>query len=327
MKNISKYWLLFMIAAMSATSCSDDDNEKVVMPDPDPTTLGWVKQATEFGTLPEYISVYKSPTELEGMKAIAFIAVADMSKANFATIGDQIYSKTPNQIWQAEQQKYPIIMNGGYFVMGAGKSVSLLCREGEVLAVNSQEEIRSQKSYYPTRGIFQLSKNGSFSTYWAYTTADGVTYTYEEPSPNKSGYEPQPIPSAYFPARGVKLNAETAIGGGPILLKDGNVRNTFTEELFDEESGVAPENYHPRTAIGVTANNKVVFFVCEGRSVTEGVKGMNMAMIANVLKSLGCVDAMNLDGGGSTCMLVNGQPVIKPSAGAQRAITTAVALK
>ena len=36
-------------------------------------------------------------------------------------------------------------MNGGYFVMGAGKSVSLLCREGEVLAVNSQEEIRSQK--------------------------------------------------------------------------------------------------------------------------------------------------------------------------------------
>lgn len=145
MKNISKYWLLFMIAAMSATSCSDDDNEKVVMPDPDPTTLGWVKQATEFGTLPEYISVYKSPTELEGMKAIAFIAVADMSKANFATIGDQIYSKTPNQIWQAEQQKYPIIMNGGYFVMGAGKSVSLLCREGEVLAVNSQEEIRSQK--------------------------------------------------------------------------------------------------------------------------------------------------------------------------------------
>ena len=101
MKNISKYWLLFMIAAMSATSCSDDDNEKVVMPDPDPTTLGWVKQTTEFGTLPEYISVYKSPSELEGMKAIAFIAVADMSKANFATIGDQIYSKTPNQIWQA----------------------------------------------------------------------------------------------------------------------------------------------------------------------------------------------------------------------------------
>ena len=68
----------------------------------------------------------------------------------------------------------------------------------------------------------------------AYTTTDGVTYTYEQPSPNKSGYEPQPAPSAYFPTRGVKLNAETAIGGGPILLKDGSVRNTFIEELFDE---------------------------------------------------------------------------------------------
>ena len=57
------------------------------------------------------------------------------------------------------------------------------------------------------------------------------------------------------------------------------------------------------------------------------IRDRNMAMMANILKSLGCVDAMNLDGGGSTCMLVNGQPVIKPSAGAQRAITTAVALK
>lgn len=327
MRNILKLWLLLASVAMSMASCSDDDNEKVITPEPDPTTLGWIKQSTEFGTLPEYLSVYKSPTELEGMKAIAYIAVADMSKATFAVMGDQVYSKTPNQIWKDEQQQYPIIMNGGYFVMGAGKSVSLLCRDSQVLAVNSQEEIRSAKSYYPTRGIFQLAKNGIFSTDWAYTTLDGVTYVYDQPSPNKSGYEPQPRPGAYFPTTGMKLNAASAIGGGPILLKNGSVRNTFVEELFDEESGVAPESYHPRTAIGVTANNKVIFFVCEGRSVTEGVKGMNMAMIANVLKSLGCVDAMNLDGGGSTCMLINGQPVIKPSAGAQRAITTAVALK
>ena len=80
-----------------------------------------------------------------------------MSKANFATIGDLIYSKTPNQIWQAEQQKYPIIMNGGYFVMGAGKSVSLLCREGEVLAVNSQEEI-SKKLLPDTRYLSVVKK-------------------------------------------------------------------------------------------------------------------------------------------------------------------------
>ena len=75
MKNISKYWLLFMIAAMSATSCSDDDNEKVVMPDPDPTTLGWVKQTTEFGTLPEYISVYKSPSELPTIFTRIFLLI------------------------------------------------------------------------------------------------------------------------------------------------------------------------------------------------------------------------------------------------------------
>lgn len=35
---------------------------------------------------------------------------------------------------------------------------------------------------------------------------------------------------------------------------------------------------------------------------------------------------MNLDGGGSSCMLVNGQETIKPSDGAQRSVTTAVAI-
>ena len=58
MKNISKYWLLFMIAAMSATSCSDDDNEKVVMPDPDPTTLG-IKDPNQTSIIRTNIQVHR----------------------------------------------------------------------------------------------------------------------------------------------------------------------------------------------------------------------------------------------------------------------------
>ncbi|MCS2968966.1 phosphodiester glycosidase family protein [Bacteroides ovatus] len=100
-----------------------------------------------------------------------------------------------------------------------------------------------------------------------------MTYTYEQPSPNKSGYEPQPAPSAYFPTRGVKLNAETAIGGGPILLKDGSVRNTFIEELLRRKWSCSRKVIIIQEPLSEgNSNNKVIFFVCEGRSVTEGVK-------------------------------------------------------
>ena len=58
----------------------------------------------------------------------------------------------------------------------------------------------------------------------------------------------------------------------------------------------------PRTAIGYTADKKMILFVCEGRNMTEGVSGLTTADVAKVMKDLGCTEALNLDGGGSSCM-------------------------
>ena len=92
-------------------------------------------------------------------------------------------------------------------------------------------------------------------------------------------------------------------------------------------SGISPDSNQPRTAIGVTADNKMVFFVCEGREMTTGVKGLTTEDVANVLLDLGCVEAINLDGGGSSCMLVNGKETIKGSDGSQRSVASTVMLK
>lgn len=83
----------------------------------------------------------------------------------------------------------------------------------------------------------------------------------------------------------------------------------------------------PRTAIGSTADKKMILFVCEGRNMTAGVAGLTTGDVANVMKSLGCTEALNLDGGGSSCMLVNGNETIKGSDGKQRKVLTAVGLK
>ena len=108
-------------------------------------------------------------------------------------------------------------------------------------------------------------------------------------------------------------------------VKDGKVVNSYEAELFLSDVGCTANN--PRTAAGVTADGHLVLFVCEGRNMTEGVAGFTTAEVAAVMKDLGCVDAINLDGGGSSCMLVCGKETIKPSDGEQRAVASTLIIK
>ncbi len=75
---------------------------------------------------------------------------------------------------------------------------------------------------------------------------------------------------------------------------------------------------HPRSAIGVTADNKVILLALDGRqSYTTGV---STAKLGEIMKRLGCVNAMNLDGGGSTTLSVRGIIVNSPSDAYQRSV-------
>ena len=62
-----------------------------------------------------------------------------------------------------------------------------------------------------------------------------------------------------------------------------------------------------RTAVGVRADGKIVLFVCDGRITAS--KGATITELAAIMKGLGCVDAVNFDGGGSTAMVVMGNRV------------------
>lgn len=86
-----------------------------------------------------------------------------------------------------------------------------------------------------------------------------------------------------------------ALGAGPMLLTGGVVR-----EFGERQRRVR----HPRSAVGVTADGRVVWLAVDGR--TEPAAGMTFAETATVLAALGCRDALNLDGGGSTTLWVAG---------------------
>ena len=88
-------------------------------------------------------------------------------------------------------------------------------------------------------------------------------------------------------------------------------RNKITNEEELKFTGKAINDKHPRTAMGYTKDGKLIILVVEGRN--NIAHGATLQQEAQILKDLGCWEALNLDGGGSSCMLVNGKETIKPS--------------
>ncbi len=100
-------------------------------------------------------------------------------------------------------------------------------------------------------------------------------------------------------------NVNHIISGGPYLIKNGDVYVDMTAQKLASIGG-----RNPRTAIGYTADNHLIMLTADGR---EGASiGLTLMELANLMKELGCVNAMNLDGGGSTVMYIKGQVVNKP---------------
>ena len=95
------------------------------------------------------------------------------------------------------------------------------------------------------------------------------------------------------------------ISGGPYLVKDGEI---FVDMTAQKLGCIGGRN--PRTAIGYTKDNHIIMITADGR---EGSSiGLTLNELAYLMQSLGCVNAMNLDGGGSTVMYVDGNIVNKP---------------
>lgn len=116
-------------------------------------------------------------------------------------------------------------------------------------------------------------------------------------------------------------NVVEAIGGGPRLVRDGRVCVEVKEERFADSFA---SRRHPRTGVGLKGNT-VFLVTVDGRQPGYS-EGMTLYEFAQLFVDLGCTDAMNLDGGGSTAMVVRNRLVNSPSGGAERAVVNALAL-
>ena len=112
------------------------------------------------------------------------------------------------------------------------------------------------------------------------------------------------------------------IGAGPRLVKDGRVYVTAAEEKFPNDIS---KGRAPRSAVGVTIYGDYIFAVVDGRQAHS--RGCTLEEWAEILaKKFGAYNAINLDGGGSTELIVKDSLVNRPSDGRERQVASALVI-
>jgi len=114
---------------------------------------------------------------------------------------------------------------------------------------------------------------------------------------------------------GLEAPVEMAAGGSEALLREG--------QATVPDDPKAPR--HPRTAVGFNGR-QIMLVTVDGRQKGWSA-GMTMYELARLMRSLGCQEALNLDGGGSTTAWVRGRVMNRPSDGHERLIANVVLVR
>ena len=289
---------------------------------------GWKYSSILSSAYRQAMQVYTFDTIFENIKTRAFCVAWD-SKAgilDFKPVQHNPGQKT-SSFFTSEPSAIACI-NGGYF--GGGQSYSTVKYNNQVLAPNIKSVNRNlngtSTAYYPTRASFGIFPDGKPSLGWIYHEGaqHQIIYKYPAPSPNAEGNDPQPVPGNHFPQGGEVWNVTSAIGGSPVLLYNDEIKITDKEELISVNN-LSPR---PRSAIGYNKDGIIMMIAVEGDNASAGYLGLNLPQLARMLKTLSLSYAMNLDGGGSTSLVINNQLMVRPGDnGNERSVVSAIVLR
>jgi exopolysaccharide biosynthesis protein len=115
--------------------------------------------------------------------------------------------------------------------------------------------------------------------------------------------------------------ATSIVGGGPQLIRNGRV------EITNAAEKILPSfvsDLHPRTAVARLRSGQILLVTVDGRQPGVSI-GMSLVTLADLLLEFGAIEAINLDGGGSTAMVIKNKLVNKPSdASGERPVSDAI---
>jgi len=132
------------------------------------------------------------------------------------------------------------------------------------------------------------------------------------------------LPFSTFPQ-----NIRHLIAGGPRLLKKGKIYVSKHAEKFRQDIA---RGRAARTAIGITKDDEILLVTINGpqkgkKDSQQTSIGATLEELAALMSSLGAVEAMNLDGGSSSTMVINGKVVNSPVGNNQRRVSNAILIR
>ena len=219
----------------------------------------------------------------------------------------------------SQNKKARVVVNGGYFLIDKTPTehVGLLYVNNRTVAPATKSVLRNNKRYFTARGALGFLDDGGIDIAWVTSRNDSL-FNFAEPLENQPE---EPVDSFDF-SKAETWEVDDAIHAGPVLIHDGKIRVTSNEEVF---FGSTIPDIHPRTAAGYRNSGELVLLVVDGRQVDS--RGVDLQELAILMRDLGCVEAINLDGGGSSAMVVDGKLLNRPAGTtSQREVMSAIAV-
>jgi len=276
--------------------------------------LRWQKVDSFYAPLPSSVHIYKTIDSLNHRPFIGYYVSAKLKdkKLLFTTQAGNNYRYTPEQYYEQEGKPL-LVVNGGFFSYETNQNLNVVIRNGKMVAFSIQSlRGTGQDSfvyYYPTRSAIGIAHNRKADVAWVFTDSSRHwPYAFEWRPVIAKGTEYNP---SIFDLNDINWKwwkMRTAIGGGPTLIHDGNIWITDKEEQIS----IDQNKPRPATAMGYTNDERLIILVAQGR-FSGKAEGITLEEEAGILKNLGCYEALNLDGGGSSCLLINGRQTIEPS--------------
>ena len=310
----SQYKLLLFACylAVLTIGCSKKSSDSKIV-------LKWSQIQSLSDDLPDGIKIFEAIDEYTPLKAwYISVSLQNSSVKVKVVASDEINGRETVSSF-ANDLGACVVVNGGYYRMDLNptRHVGLLKVDGKVLKRATPSVMRDSLRFYISRGAFGLNENGTMDIAWVSSRNDSL-FEWKEPFGNEP-HNPAPKPdisSAQF------WEYSDALGAGPILFAEGLSRVSSDEEVFFDTS---IPNVHPRTAIGYTEEGELLLLVIDGRQNES--RGVNLNELAQIMKDIGAVEALNLDGGGSSSIYANGRMLNKPAGGTdQREVMSAIAI-
>jgi exopolysaccharide biosynthesis protein len=293
--------------------------------------LKWANVDSIYQPLPPSVHVYYTNSKIDTANFRAFYLVADLKDKKLDFTADTTRDRriTPQQFYNKNDKPLAVV-NCTFFSYETNRSLNVVVKDSKLVAYNQHSIAGKGKDtmqyIHFFRSAIGISKKREADIVWLYTdSADKFAHQYPFPMPyfrdsfnflkrwkpfTDSILVGGKLTEAYVVPNFPNWKVQTSVGGGPVLLQEGEIKITNEEEMMF--TGKAINDKHPRTAMGYTKDNRLIILVVEGRN--PGIaEGATLTQEAQILKDLGCWEALNLDGGGSSCLLINGKETIKVS--------------